>query len=230
MNTPFNLTRIANAIADLIKQGIVFRIYRQKNAMDWWHVAVYDTTKAASVHLVFNLNDPETVEQADDVASHTPVSRPAARPKTTARPKHTSRWWSRYNFEKNIMKMTLLALQERYPAEPSFAQTLFAEKLASMMSWAVSTARRHITQAAKMGILNRSVIGTSYHIAGLNDIDEQSAREEVADREQAPEPMSLAGERRPEDEKPAPRSAIAHEGRIQFEQDLEKAVDETVLP
>ena len=230
MKTPFNLTRLANAIAGLIKQGFVFRIYRQKNAMDWWHVAVYDTTNASWVHLVFNLNDSGPAQQVKAAASQAPVTRPAARPKTVARPKHSSRWWSRYNFEKNIMKMTLLALQERYPAEPSFTQTLFAEKLASMMSWAVSTARRHITQAAKMGILNRCVIGTTYHIAGLNDIDEQSAREEVADREQAPEPMPLPGERLPEDEKPAPRSAIAHEGRIQFEQDVEKAIDETVLP
>ena len=157
-----------------------------------------------------------------------PKSTPA--PVATVAKKKTAKWWSRFNFEKNIMKMTLLALQDRYPAEESFAQKTFAEKLASMMHWQPVTAKRHITQAAKMGIITRAVIGTAYHITGLNDVDALTAREQVAEREQAPAMMPLPGDRFPVGETPAPLNAIAHEGRIQFEQELEKAIDETILP
>ena len=117
------------------------------------------------------------------------------------------------------MKMTLLALQDRFPGEPSFPQSTFADKLATMMSWETSTAKRHITQAAKMGILNRAIVGTVYHIAGLNDVDAKTARDE------APHIMPL-----PDGEHPAMDTALAHEGRIQFEQEFEQAVDETILP
>ena len=144
--------------------------------------------------------------------------------------KKNAKWWSRFNFEKNIMKMTLLALQDRYPAEGSFPQSTFAQRLAHMMSWEISTARKHITQAAKMGIITRAVIGTVYHITGINDVDLKTAQEEVADREQPPVRKPLPGENIPQEETPAPMSAIAHEGRIQFEQEFEKAVDETILP
>lgn len=224
-----DLAPVVNTIADALNDGLTIGFQTVDGEQ---RVVVADSaggiklSATVGIPRVFHPMDYRLVYGLKSAKS----AQAAKRVKAVGQKRKSAKWWSRYNFEKNIMKMTLLALQERYPAEPSFAQTLFAEKLASMMSWAVSTARRHITQAAKMGILNRSVIGTAYHIAGLNDIDEQSAREEVADREQAPEPMSLPGERLPEDEKPAPRSAIAHEGRIQFEQDLEKAVDETVLP
>lgn len=144
--------------------------------------------------------------------------------------KHNSRWWARFNFEKNIMKMTLLALQDRYPAEVSFPQDVFAAKLAGMMGWKVSTARKHITQAAKMGLVNRSVIGTAYHVTGYNDVDAKTLQEELAERQLPPERMPMPGENYPVEDTSAPGSAIAHEGRPLFELELEKAVDETLLP
>ena len=149
---------------------------------------------------------------------------------TTSRKKRDSRRWSRFNFEKNIMKMTWLALQDRYPAEESFNQHEFAAKLASMMHWKVSTAKRHITQAAKMGILNRAVIGTVYYVTGINDEDAQTLKEEVAKRAQAPEQMPLPFDDLDDEDRLATRSALAGEGRPLLEQQLEKAVDETVLP
>jgi len=241
MNKPFNLNQIASTIADLIKQGLDIRVYVKKDVFDIWHVVVCDPSNLTSVHLNFNVADNEPEEQGnvnDDqslfgrVTEIKPVALPTV--KKAAKPisekKKSAKWWSRFNFEKNIMKMTLLALQDRYPAEGSFPQSTFAQRLAHMMSWEISTARKHITQAAKMGIITRAVIGTVYHITGINDVDLKTAQEEVADREQPPARMPLPGDRFPEDETPAPMSALAHEGRIQFEQEFEKAVDETVLP
>lgn len=158
----------------------------------------------------------KTVKQP---ASVTPVkSEPDKVKPATAVKKKNAKWWSRFNFEKNIMKMTLFALQDRYPYEDGYRQDMFAAKLAAMMSWKESTAKRHITQAAKMGIINRAVFGTTYYIMGVNNEDAQTLQEEMADREQEPEMM------------PLPDSPLAHEGRIQFEQEFDKAVDETVLP
>ena len=92
---------------------------------------------------------------------------------TIAEKKKTSKWWSRFHFEQNIMKMTLLALQDRFPNEVGYRQDTFTARLAAMMSWQESTAKRHIARAAKMGILNRAVIGTSYYITGVNTDDEE---------------------------------------------------------
>lgn len=223
-----DLVPVVNTIADALNDGLTIGF---DNVDGKQRVVVADVAGgfelSATVGLprVFCPKDYRHVHGAKSAKSAK-----SSKPVKAIGEKKSAKWWSRFNFEKNIMRMTLLALQERYPAEQSFAQATFAERLASMMSWTVSTAGRHITQAAKMGILNRAVIGTAYHITGINDVDLKTARDEVADREQAPEPMLLPGDRFPKEESPAPMSALAHEGRIQFEQDVEKAIDETVLP
>lgn len=231
MNKPFNLNQIASTIADLIKQGLDIRVNVKKDVFDIWHVVVCDPSNSTSAHLHFNVadNEPEEQDNVDvdqslfkRVTDIKPVALPTA--KTITQKKKNSRWWSRFNLEKNIMKMTLLALQDRYPAEDSFRQDAFAEKLAAMMRWEVSTAKRHITQAAKMGIINRAVIGTTYHITGLNDIDANTAREEIADRNQPPELLPIPGLDSLEG------NAIAQEGKPTLELQIEKAVDETILP
>ena len=231
MNKPFNLNQIASTIADLIKQGLDIRVNVKKDVFDIWHVVVCDPSNSTSAHLHFNVadNEPEEQDNVDvdqslfkRVTDIKPVALPTA--KTITQKKKNSRWWSRFNLEKNIMKMTLLALQDRYPAEESFRQDAFAEKLAAMMRWEVSTAKRHITQAAKMGIINRAVIGTTYHITGLNDIDANTAREEIADRNQPPELLPIPGFENLEG------NAIAQEGKPTLELQIEKAVDETILP
>lgn len=231
MNKPFNLNQIASTIADLIKQGLDIRVNVKKDVFDIWHVVVCDPSNSTSAHLHFNVadNEPEEQDNVDvdqslfkRVTDIKPVALPTA--KTITQKKKNSRWWSRFNLEKNIMKMTLLALQDRYPAEDSFRQDAFAEKLAAMMRWEVSTAKRHITQAAKMGIINRAVIGTTYHITGLNDIDANTAREEIADRNHPPELLPIPGLDSLEG------NAIAQEGKPTLELQIEKAVDETILP
>ena len=231
MNKPFNLNQIASTIADLIKQGLDIRVNVKKDVFDIWHVVVCDPSNSTSAHLHFNVadNEPEEQDNVDvdqslfkRVTDIKPVALPTA--KTITQKKKNSRWSSRFNLEKNIMKMTLLALQDRYPAEESFRQDAFAEKLAAMMRWEVSTAKRHITQAAKMGIINRAVIGTTYHITGVNDIDANTAREEIADRNQPPELLPIPGFENLEG------NAIAQEGKPTLELQIEKAVDETILP
>ena len=244
MNKPFNLNQIASTIADLIKQGLDIRVYVKKDVFDIWHVVVCDPSNLTSVHLNFNVADNEPEEQGnvnDDqslfgrVTEIKPVALPTV--KKAAKPisekKKSAKWWSRFNFEKNIMKMTLLALQDRYPAEASFPQSVFAARLASMMSWEVSTARKHITRAAKMGILNRTVIGTVYHIAGINDVDADTARDEVADRSQPPVYKPLPGEHVNEERdksRPAYYRELFDEGMPDLEHPIEKPVDETILP
>ena len=189
MSKHIDLSKAANMIADMLARGIQITIDR-------------NGVKASKV----SIHNPAN--------GHTAT----ACVKDAVAKKKDARWWSRFNFEKNIMKMALFALQDRFPAEESFRQDLFATKLASMMDWKLNTARKHITQAAKMGIINRAVIGTVYHITGVNTDDASTMRELVAERDAKPEQMPLPG------------SAVAHEGRILFEQEFENAVDETLLP
>ncbi len=224
-----DLVPVVNTLADALNDGLTIGFQTVDGEQ---LVVVADAARgielSATVGLprVYHPKDYRFVYGAK--SAHAPQG---AKPvKTIGAKKKSAKWWSRFNFEKNIMKMTLFALQDRYPAEESFPQTTFAQRLAHMMSWEISTARRHITQAAKMGIITRAVIGTVYHITGINDVDLKTAQEEIADREQPPARMPLPGEDLPEEETPAPMSAVAHEGRIQFEQEFEKAVDETVLP
>lgn len=133
--------------------------------------------------------------------------------------KNTSRWWSRYNFEKNIMKMCLFALQERYPCEVSFSQTAFARKLATMMGWKPATASKHITHAARLGIINRAVVGNAYHVTGVNDDNAAAMRRQAAVSEHEPEEM------------PIPFSSFYHEeGKPVLEREIDNAVDESILP
>ena len=208
-----DLTPVVNTIADALNNGLTIGI---KTVNQEPLVVVAD--EAAGLELSATVGHPRVFHPKDCRAKS---SKPV---KTITQKKKNSRWWSRFNLEKNIMKMTLLALQDRYPAEESFRQDAFAEKLAAMMRWEVSTAKRHITQAAKMGIINRAVIGTTYHITGVNDIDANTAREEIADRNQAPELLPIPGLESPEG------NAIAQEGKPTLELQIEKAVDETFIP
>ena len=99
-----------------------------------------------------------------------------------------TKWCYRFDKEKNIMKMTLFAMQDRYPSQESFLQQDFAIQLAKMMGWKVATAKAHITEAAKLGIINRAVVGTAYHITGVNDVDAKTAYDDLLDeKEPAPE-------------------------------------------
>ena len=212
MSKHIDLNHAASTICDLLAQGIIITIDNDGQAQK------------------VNVLDPANGHSA--IVRVSTTDKPTATTPASVR-KHNARWWSRFNFEKNIMKMTLLALQDRYPAEASFPQSVFAARLASMMSWEVSTARKHITRAAKMGILNRTVIGTVYHIAGINDVDAETARDEVADRTQPPVYKPLPGEHVNEEHdksRPAYYRELFDEGMPDLEHPIEKPVDETILP
>lgn len=142
-------------------------------------------------------------------------------------------WWSCFNFEKNIMKMTLFSLQDSYPGEQRFPQQVFAARLARLMKWELVTAQRHIVRAAKMAIINRVVIGTAYYIEGMNDIDIKEAQETVADWELKPGYRPLTGEtfdQEADEKKPPYYREFLEEGKPALERQIENAVDETPLP
>lgn len=232
MKTEFNVNQIASFIADIMRQNIGITIARNNEDSKLLDITVTNGNNDDAVTLTFlnpslshKVNAPAlTGKPADEKPAHEvkPVTsipdKGTPTVKTIALKKKNSRWWSRFNFEKNIMKMTLFALQERYPYEQSYSQQMFAERLAKMMSWHISTAKRHITQAAKMGIIDRVIIDTTYHITGMNDIDLETAKEEVADREQELELFHPSLADFLDGENPAD------------ELKLNKTVDETILP
>jgi len=172
-------------------------------------------------------NAEQPSQQAKPVTSLPDKAMPTV--DTIGQKKHNSRWWSRFHLEKNIMKMTLLALQGRYPVQESFPQQVFAARLARMMGWKTSTARKHITRAAKMGIISRAVIGTTYHITGINDVDVKTAQDTVADRDEKPEYMPMPGEDCDEDldkARPAFYREFLDEGKPALELEREKALNQ----
>lgn len=209
MRTCNDLVRIVNTIADALNEGLTVgfeTVDGMQSVVVKDSAGGFELSATVSLPRVFR---PKDYREVNGNSSANETSQPPHEEKTAtvADKKKSARWWSRYNFEKNIMKMTFLVMQRTLPADISFDQHEFAALLASMMHWKISTAKRHITQAAKMGIINRAVVGTVYHITGVND-EEDNTQQEM----------------------PHPSSAIAEEGRIQFEQEFEQAVDETVLP
>ena len=218
-----DLVPVVNTLADALNDGLTIG-FQTVDGMQQVVVtdAAGDIELSATVALprVFHPKDNRQVCRAK--SAHVPQG--ATPVKTIGAKKKSAKWWSRFNFEKNIMKMTLLALQDRYPAEGSFPQSTFAQRLAHMMSWEISTARKHITQAAKMGIITRAVIGTVYHITGINDEPQETLKQDK------PEEMPLPFADLDEMQGHAPCSALAEEGRPLLERELEKAVDETILP
>ena len=230
MKNSNDLVNIATTIADALLEGLSIGFSNSKGEQQ-----VVVSNPDCGLEISMTVNHPRVICPKDykficGAKSNAKADQEVKPEATTAQKKKNSRWWSRFNFEKNIMKMTLLALQDRYPAEQSFRQDVFAAKLAAMMKWKANTARKHITQAAKMGLISRAIIGTAYHVTGVNDVDAQTLQVELAEREQAPERRPIAGEIFGNEPLTATGSAIAHEGRPLFEQELERAVDETLLP
>ncbi len=225
-----DLVPIARTIADALNDGLTIGFETVDGEQS---VVVKDS--AGGFEVSVTVSHPRVICPKDyrfvygkSAAKEKPQPSDEENSATVAAKKKSAKWWSRYNFEKNIMQMTLLSMQRIFPADISFNQHEFAVKLASMMHWKISTAKRHITEAAKMGILNRVIIGTAYHITGVNTDDAQTLKEEMAERHEEPEQMPLFD--CPDDETTLPRTALEHEGRPLFEKELEKAVDETILP
>ena len=223
MKKSIDLYRLASTIADALLDGITIGFRHHDGVQE---VIVSDSEKGFAVSTTVNhprLISPKDYRLVNSGSSS--VKQPAeVKPvislpdkgmptvATIAEKKKNSKWWSRFNFEKNIMKMTLLSLQDRCPNEVGYRQDAFADRLAKLMSWQESTARRHIASAAKMGILNRAVIGLTYYITGVNDQDAETLREEMEDIERMPDNYYL------------------EEGKPSLEMAIDKAVDESLLP
>ena len=223
MKKSIDLYRLASTIADALLDGITIGFRHHDGVQE---VIVSDSEKGFAVSTTVNL--PRLISPKDYRlvnSGSSSVKQPAeVKPvislpdkgmptvATIAEKKKNSKWWSRFNFEKNIMKMTLLSLQDRCPNEVGYRQDAFADRLAKLMSWQESTARRHIASAAKMGILNRAVIGLTYYITGVNDQDAETLREEMEDIERMPDNYYL------------------EEGKPSLEMAIDKAVDESLLP
>jgi len=73
---------------------------------------------------------------------------------------HTSKWWSRYHFEKNLMTLAFSKLTEDSPAT-RFISTTVAATLTRIMNLSLGTAKRHITRAIKLGILIKEKDGAN---------------------------------------------------------------------
>ena len=222
MNKPFNLNQIASTIADYIKQGLDIRVNVQEDVFDIWHVVVCDPSNSTSVHLQFNVadNEPEGQDHVDvdqslfgRVTDIKPVALPNVKgAEPIAGKKKNSKWWSRYHFEANVMKMTWQSLHDQEPGRVRFSQRTFIKRLADLMQWQESTAAKHVQRAAKLCILRRSVIGRQYYIESVYTQIHDKAEEQARGQE------------------PAPDSAKREGGCGVIAFDNNTSVDETLLP
>ena len=188
MNKPFNLNQIASTIADLIKQGLDIRVNVQKDVSDIWNVVVCDPSNTTSATLSFNVadNEPQGQDNVDvdqSLFGRVTDIKPVALP--TVGKKKNSKWWSRYHFEANVMKMTWQSLHDQEPGRVRFSQRTFIKRLAELMQWQESTAAKHVQRAARLCILRRSVIGRQYYIESVftqihDKADKQAPEQEPA--------------------------------------------------
>lgn len=115
-----------------------------------------------------------------------------------------SKWYMRYNVEKNLARITIAHFLMRDAQLMRVSSTAFAERMSDIFGYRLSTARHHVSRAVKMGILKRQ------RFAGTNWI----------------ELMIL----KPEQESTPPRDSRLDEEKPAHEAAIDKAVDETVLP
>ena len=222
MSTSIDLNRIAGSIADLVKLNIDIDI--EKTVDNRYSVTVRDLDDNSGVTLTFDMPGTDPVKHDKDIVDQQLFGKPVADVKPVAsfpaKPKN-SKWWSRYHFEANLMKMTWRSLHDEDPARVRFSQQEFVKKLARLMLWQESTAARHVQRAARLGLLNRSVIGRKYYIESVytqvhdNALLHDSNHTPVTDYEDDDTPTG---------------SALADEGRPLHELEIERAVNETLLP
>ena len=93
---------------------------------------------------------------------------------------HTSKWWSRYHFEKNLLTLAFHQLQERFPGQQWFVSTLVARVMSDVMGLKISTAKRHITTALKLDIIVKAKDGANTIIA-LRDAVNQGGDDDGID-------------------------------------------------
>ena len=211
MKASIDLFKATNALADCLLAGLSINVSNKAYSKK---VSVTDTDTGERVS-VDVWPDGMKIFQVRRVPQAARSRRQhVATPKSAVEAienKKSSKWWSRFNFEHNIMKMCWLALQDQFPGDQRFPQATFAGKLASMMSWQPATASRHINRAAKLGIVNRIKVGSAYYVTGLNDNRPQGQQQ--AAREQT-----------------TGSNIVLDEGKPALEAAIEQRIDESLLP
>jgi hypothetical protein len=109
--------------------------------------------------VLINVNDaiqePAPVLKKDNAPFKPSPSKQAAK---------TTRWWSRYHFEKNLMTLAVNRLEEKNPSR-WHVTTELAACIARTLDVEHQTAKRHITRAIKMGILVKRRRGNIFEVA-----------------------------------------------------------------
>lgn len=78
---------------------------------------------------------------------------------------HTSKWWSRYHFEKNLLTLAFHQLQDQFPDQQWFKSTQVARVMSDVMGLTVATAKKHVTRALKLGIIVKARDGANTILA-----------------------------------------------------------------
>ncbi len=88
---------------------------------------------------------------------------------------HTSKWWSRYHFEKNLLTLAFHQLQDEFPGQHWFVSTRVAQVMSQVMGLKIATAKKHITTALKLGIIIKARDGANTIIAMAAVADTEEA-------------------------------------------------------
>ena len=87
---------------------------------------------------------------------------------------HTSKWWSRYHFEKNLLTLAFHQLQDEFPGQHWFVSTRVAQVMSQVMGLKIATAKKPTTTAPNPGILitARDAANTTIAMAAVADTEE----------------------------------------------------------
>ena len=236
MKTTIDLFTAADAIADLIEIGFVINV----DGNDRKNITVLDPQEGLTVNLVFEPGHkrhvtitrlPAKLYSTHRTLEDTPASlapelpvvqsvelepKPVKRRHAMPSPEELenksvkSNWYVRYNIEKNLARITIASLLNDDALLKRVQSTHFAQRMSEIFGYKLSTARRHVSRAVKMGILKRAHFAGDYWIELITNKPE---------RKQSPEEL------------PIPFSNYyLEEGKPALEMAIDKAVDETVLP
>ncbi len=230
MAKQLDLYNIANAIADCIQAGIDITITKDG---DTNKVNVNDPNSKQSIQINF-LTQPATMQVAPAAKVTGRASHPSTMPtvNTFNEKKKTSRWYSRFNIEKNFCRLTVADLRK----DPNFENatdvdtTIFANRMARLMGIAIGTAKKHIQKAVKMGIINRQYINGSFVIElAINEGNGDLNKEHTVNTNYTPEEPGYG-----EDKEPDPNAVNVQRGVMQglgeAVNEVNELIDETVLP
>lgn len=181
MKTSNDLFKVADAIANIIESGIEVQVAGVKPI----HITAIHPDGGLRLDLVFEPGHKRNVTisrlpaelfgsnlKPDDhpsgLAPELPVA-PGIDPEPTIGKKRVavptleeldgktpkSKWFVRYNIEKNLARITIADFLAQDSLLMRVQSTTFAERMSDIFGYRLSTARKHVSQAVKMGILKR---------------------------------------------------------------------------